>query len=142
MLVLRYPKARELPPRQPLPTRYAPIEETDLAGKLVRHDGKLKTIIDVIRVVCANAESDLAAMLAPHMHRPREAKKLLSNIFAAPGKVAVTEHGVHVRLSPAASKSELVAIQHLFDALNQRGLILPSDHKRLPIHFDLAVSQH
>jgi hypothetical protein len=70
----------------------------------------------------------------------REAKKLLANIFAAPGRVAVTEHAVHVRLSPAASKSELVAIQHLFDTLNQRELILPSDLKRLPLRFDLAGS--
>ena len=131
----------ELESLRPWIPTHAPVEETELAGKLVRHDGKLKTIIDVIRVVCANAESDLAALLAPHMRRPREAKKLLSNIFAAPGKVAVTEHGVQVRLSPAASKSELVAIQHLFDAINQRGLILPSDHKRLPLRFDLAVSQ-
>ena len=123
-----------------IPT-HAPVEDTELAGKLVRHDGKLKTIIDVIRVVCANAESDLAAILAPHMRRPREAKKLLSNIFAAPGKIAVTGEAIHVRLAPAASKSERVAIQHLFDALNQRGLILPSDHKRLPLRFDLAASQ-
>ncbi|MDQ3341946.1 MAG: hypothetical protein M4D80_42915, partial [Myxococcota bacterium] len=68
----------------------APIEETELAGKLVRHDGKLKMIIDVIRVVCANAESELAMLLAPHMRRPREAKKLVANILAAPGSVAVT----------------------------------------------------
>lgn len=120
---------------------HAPVEETELAGKLVRHDGKLKMIIDVIRVVCANAESDLAALLAPHMHRPREAKKLLSNLFAAPGKVAVTEHAIHVRLAPAANKSECVAIQHLFDALNQRRLILPSDLKRLPLQFALVASQ-
>jgi hypothetical protein len=76
-------------------------------------------------------------MLAPHMHHPREAKKLLSKIFAAPGKVAVTEHGVHVRLSPAASKSQLVAIQHLFDVLNQRGLILGGD-----MHFVAFVFLH
>lgn len=127
---------------RPWVPKQAPVEETELADKLVRHDGKIKSIIDVIRVVCANAEADLAALIAPHMRRPREAKKLLANIFAAPGKVAVTEHGIHVRLSPAASKSELVAIQHLFDALNERGLILPSDHKRLPLRFDLARAHH
>jgi hypothetical protein len=131
---------RRLEALRPWIPKQAPVEETELADKLVRHDGKLKSIIDVIRVVCANAEADLAALIAPHMRRPREAKKLLANIFAAPGKVAVTEHGILVRLSPAASKSELVAIQRLFDALNQRGLILPSDHKRLPLRFDLARS--
>jgi hypothetical protein len=116
--------------------KHAPIEETVLAGKLVRHTGKLKAIVDVIRIVCANAESELAAVVARHMRRPREAKKLLANLFAAPGRVAVTEHAVIVRLAPAANRSELDAIQHLLEHLNRRGLILPSDHKRLPLRFE------
>jgi len=41
----------------------------------------------------------------------------------------------------SANKAELVAIGHLFTELNQRGLILPSDHKRLPLRFDLARSK-
>jgi hypothetical protein len=28
-------------------------------------------------------------------------------------------------------------MQHLFAAINQRGLVLPSDPKRLPLRFDL-----
>ena len=122
-----------------IPT-HAPVENTELADRLVKHDGKLKTIVDVIRIACANAEAELAALLAPHMTRPREAKKLLSNLFAAPATISVTDHAIHVRLAPAANKAELVAIGHLFTKLNQRGLILPSDHKRLPLRFDLARS--
>ena len=76
-------------------------------------------------------------MIAPNLRRPREAKKLIANLFAAPGKVAVTEHAICVRLAPAANRSEHDAIQHLFDQLNKRGLILPSDHKRLPLRFEL-----
>ncbi|MFN0249604.1 MAG: hypothetical protein ACKV2T_22155 [Kofleriaceae bacterium] len=45
---------------------------------LVHHTGKLKEIIDVIHIACANVESELALVLAPHMRRPREAKKLLA----------------------------------------------------------------
>jgi hypothetical protein len=41
---------------------HAPVEETALAGKLVRHTGQLKRIIDVIRIVCANVEPELAAL--------------------------------------------------------------------------------
>ncbi|HEY5948717.1 MAG TPA: hypothetical protein VIV40_24670 [Kofleriaceae bacterium] len=130
---------RDLEAIRPLIPKHAPVEETELAGKLVRHTGKLKTIIDVIRIVCANAESDLAAIVAPHMRRPREAKKLVANLFAAPGKVAVTEQAIHVRLAPAANRSEHEAIQHLLDALNSRGLILPSDHKRLPLLFEAQL---
>jgi hypothetical protein len=130
---------RQLETIRPMFPKHAPVEETELAGKLVRHTGKLKTIIDVVRIVCANAESELAALIAPHMQRPREAKKLIANLFAAPGKVAVTEHAIHVRLAPAANRSELVAIRHLLNQLNQRDLILPSDHKRLPLRFEVHL---
>jgi hypothetical protein len=130
---------RQLETLRPLFPKHAPVEDTELAGKLVRHTGKLKTIIDVIRVVCANAESELAAVLAPHMRRPREAKKLVANLFAAPGKVAVSEHAIHIRLAPAANRSEHAAIQHLVDHLNKRNLVLPSDHKRLPLRFELHL---
>ena len=126
---------------RPFLPKHAPVENTELADTLVKHDGKLKAVIDVIRVVCANAESELAALLAPHMTRPREAKKLLANLFAAPGTIVVTDHAVQVRLAPAANKAELVAIGQLFAQLNQRGLILPSDHKRLPLRFELARSK-
>lgn len=134
-------RQRDLEAARPWIPSHAPVEETELAGKLVRHDGKLKTVIDVIRVICANAESDLAALLAPQMSRPSEVKKLLGNLFAAPGQVAVTDTAIQVRLAPAANKSERVAIQAFFEALNQRGLILPCDHDRLPLRFTLANSQ-
>jgi hypothetical protein len=127
---------RDLEGMRPLFPTHAPVEETELAGKLVHHTGKLKAIIDVIRIACANAESELATVVAPNMRRPREAKKLLANLFTAPGKVVVTEQAITVRLAPAANRSELDAIQHLLHHLNQRGLVLPSDHKRLPLRFE------
>jgi len=130
---------RQLEAIRPLFPSHAAVEDTELAGKLVRHTGKLKAIVDVLRVVCANAESELAALLAPHLRRPREAKKLVANLLSAPGKVAVTEHAICVRLAPAATRSERVAIQHLFDHLNRRGLVLPSDHKRLPLRFEVQL---
>jgi hypothetical protein len=128
---------RDLEALRPQTPTHAPIEDTALAGKLVRHTGQLKRIVDVIRVVCANAESELATLIAPHMGRPREAKKVIANILAAPGKVTVTDQAIHVRLAPAANRSERDAMQHLFAAINQRGLVLPSDPKRLPLRFDL-----
>ena len=82
---------RDLEALRPATPTHAPIEETVLAGKLVRHTGQLKSIVDVIRVVCANAESDLATLIAPHTGRPREAKKVIANVLAAPGRVTVTD---------------------------------------------------
>ncbi|MCG8420814.1 MAG: hypothetical protein MJE77_23070 [Proteobacteria bacterium] len=52
----------QLRPSQP---RKAPLADTELAGKLVRHDGRYKTVLDTIRICCANAETDLAGEIAP-----------------------------------------------------------------------------
>jgi len=123
-----------------IPT-HAPVEKTELADTLVRHTGHLKTVIDVVRIVCANAESELAALIAPHSTRPREAKKVIANVFAAPGKVAVTADAIHVKLAPAANRSERHAIATLFDALNKRNLTLPGDPKRLPLRFEIQLSK-
>lgn len=128
---------RELEALRPETPTHAPVEETSLAGKLVRHTAQLKIIGDVIRIVCANVESELAALMALHLERPREAKKVIANLFAAPGKVTVTEKAIHVCLAPAANSSERVAIRQFFTAINQRDLILPSDAKRLPLRFEL-----
>ena len=124
---------RELEALRPATPTHAPVAATPLAGKLVRHTAQLKIIGDVIRVVCANVETDLATLLAPHLGRPREAKKVIANIFAAPGRVTVTEQAIHVRLAPAANPGERAAIRHLFTAINLRALVLPSDPKRLPL---------
>ena len=118
-----------------MPT-HAPVEKTDLADTLVRHAGQLKSAIDVIRVVCANAEVDLAALIAPHLHRPREAKKVVANLPAAPGQVIVTEAAIRVRLAPAANRSERRAIDAMLAAFNQTGLTLPGDRRRLSLRFE------
>jgi len=123
-----------------IPT-HAPVEKTELADTLVRHTGHLKTVIDVLRIVGANAESELAALIAPHTTRPREAKKIIANIFAAPGRVAVTTDAIHVKLAPAANRSERHAIARLLEALNKRNLTLPGDPKRLPLRFEIQLSK-
>jgi hypothetical protein len=125
---------------RPLVPKQAPIEETELADTLVRHPDDYKAVLDVVRIVCANAESELAAALATSLRRPREAKKVLANLFAAPGKVTVTETAIHVRLAPAANRSERDAIRELVLAINARRLTLPGDPRGLPLHFDLQVS--
>ncbi len=82
-------------------------------------------------------DADLAAVRAVHLGRPREAMKVLANLFAAPGKVAVTDVSIRVRLAPAANPSERTAIGQVLTAINQRALVLPCDPKRLPLRFEL-----
>ena len=62
---------------------------------------------------------------------------VLANLFAAPGKVAVTDVSIRVRLAPAANPSERTAIGQVLTAINQRALVLPCDPKRLPLRFEL-----
>ena len=102
--------------QRPHVPRRAPVKDTSLAGKLVRHVGSYKTTIDTLRVALANAESELAARLAPSLPRPAEAKKTLANLFAAPGRVRVTPRAIYIDLAPAASPAER-------DALHQLSLI-------------------
>jgi hypothetical protein len=82
----------------------APVSETPLAGKLRRHELGYKNVLDTLRSALANVESDLAVMLARHVKRPREAKKLLATLFAAPGTVRVSSRAVTVRLMPALAQ--------------------------------------
>jgi hypothetical protein len=125
---------------RPLIPKHAPIEQTELAGKLVRHPAKLKAVVDTMRIVCANVEAELADIIAPALKRPREAKKVIANVFAAPGRVDVTTSEIRVRLSPAANRSEHAAIRRLLADITARKLALPGDVRRRPLRFELHIS--
>lgn len=128
-------RARELLALRPTTPTHAPLRETELADKLVRHPGDYKMALDSVRIACANVESDLAATLAEGMVSPTEAKKLLANVLRAPGHVVVGESVVTVRLAPAANRSERDAITSLLARCNRLKLTLPGDPTRRPIRF-------
>jgi hypothetical protein len=125
---------------RPLVPKHAPVEDTELAGKLVYHNGELKMLVDTLRIVAANIEAELAEQLAPHLRRPREAKKVIANLFAAPGRVDVTPHEIRVRLAPAANRSERAAIRRLLAEVTARKLALPGDVRRRPLRFEVQPS--
>jgi len=120
--------------RPNVPAR-APVKDTPLAGKLVRHVGHYKTVIDTLRVALANVESELAARLAPHLSRPAEAKKTLANLLAAPGHVRLTPGRIHVDLAPAATAPERDAFDRLLRELDGLHLTLPGDPERRILRF-------
>ena len=127
-------QAELLAQRPSMPT-HAPIEETELAGELTYHDPHYKVVLDTIRIAALNAEADLAAELAGYMRKPAEAKKLLANIFAAPGDLRVSEKSVTIHLKVAARKDERQAIAQLFRAINKRNLSLPGDPESRSLRF-------
>lgn len=125
---------------RPLVPNHAPVEETELAGKLVRHTGELKTVVDTVRVVCANVEADLASVIAPHLRRPKEAKKVIANLFASPGRLIVKATEIRVRLDPAANRSERAAIGRLLAEVSTWQLTLPGDTRQRPLRFEAHSS--
>ena len=124
---------RQLLALRPSTPKKAALAETELAGKLVKHDSNYKTAIDTIRIACANAEADLAGELAPFLARPAEAKRALRNLLAAPGHVRLGKRTISVTLLPAANANELLAFDRLLEVLSRANLTLPSDpfHRRL-----------
>lgn len=121
--------------------KHALLRDTELSGELVHHSVEYKLTIDTIRAACLNAEADLALLLAPHLPRPTEAKKVLANLFAAPGRVHVSARSIEVTLAPAATKPERDAIAHLFSAFNAAHFSLPGDQKARALRFKMAELQ-
>ena len=125
----------ELEAQRPHVPEHDQLGNTVLAGKLVHHVPDYKLLLDTIRTACANAESDLAGILAPHMTRPREAKKLLANLLAAPGHVTVGDAAIRVTLLSAANVAERKAIDAFLRGLTAQRLTLPGDPAARPLVF-------
>ncbi len=128
---------RELEALRPEVPTHAPVAETELAGKLVRHPGQYKLVIDTIRVALANVESDLAAWLAPELTKPAEAKKALAKLFDAPGDVRPNGRTITIALQPAGTAAELCAFEALMTRLNAIGLQLPGDPSGRVLRFKI-----
>jgi hypothetical protein len=120
--------------RPSLPKK-APLAETDLAGRLVYHPDDYKMLIDTVRIACANAEADLAGELAPHLEKPAEAKRLLRNLLAAPGRLRVGAKTIAVDLRPAANAEERAAIGEMMRVVNRWQLTLPGDERGRRLRF-------
>jgi len=133
-------RERELVALRPTTPTHAPLCQTELADKLVRHTGDYKMALDSVRIACANAESDLAATLAEAMILPGEAKKLLANVLRAPGHVVAGKSAITVRIAPAANRSEREAITAFLARCNRLKLTLPGDPAQRPLRFQSQTS--
>ncbi len=116
----------------------AALRDTEYADTLVHHTLDYKLVLDTIRIACANAESELAALLGPKLPRAAEAKKTLANLFAAPGVIRVGRQFIDVCLSPAGTGPEKKAFVELLDNVNRLGLSMPGDEKARSIRFRTA----
>jgi|TARA_B100001964_G_C14231958_1_gene600478 hypothetical protein len=117
----------------------APVRDTPLADSLKRHPRDYKMLVDTLRIVLANAESELATRLAPHLARPDQAKKTLANLLAAPGHVRLGKRHVVVSLEPVGTVPERKAFEQLLGQVNDLQLTLPGDHSGRSLRFKLHV---
>jgi hypothetical protein len=85
-----------------------------------------------------SAAADLAVLLARHLDRPREAKKLLAALFAAPGTVKLTSRSLTVKLMPAGSAAEQAAYARFLDDVTRLNLSLPGDPDGLALRWMLT----
>jgi hypothetical protein len=126
-------KARHKTPKK------VPIERTDLHGELKQHTREYKLLLDTLRLAAQNAEAELAAGLSANLPRPAEAKRLLQNVFGAPGDIRVSSTAITVTLSPAANRPEAAALAAFFANFNQRRLSHPGDPFSRPVCFRLQT---
>lgn len=127
---------KEIDALRPTVPRHARVGDTELAATLVRHDGRRKLLLDTVRIACANAESDLAQLLAAQLPKPREAKRVLATLFRSPGRVRVGMTTISVELAPAAaSRTEAAAIGAFLRAASALDLTLPGDPHRRKLRF-------
>jgi transposase-like protein len=124
---------------RPFVPKHARVGDTELAGKLVQHDGRRKLLVDTIRIACANAESDLAILLARYMTKPREAKKLLANILRSPGRLRVNQTSITIEVAPASTRTEAKAIDSFLRVVSRLGLTLPGDDRGRKLRFRSQV---
>jgi hypothetical protein len=124
-------KARRKTPKK------VPIEQTELHGELKQHTREYKLLIDTLRCAAQNAEAELAAGLSPNLTKPAEAKRLLQNVFAAPGGIRVSKDAITVSLDPAANRPERDALKAFFTAINRRRMCHPGDPFSRPVRFRL-----
>ena len=125
--------------RADVPTQCT-VEEAGLHGELMRQQDEYKAVIDTIRTACINAEADLATKLAPAMSRPREAKRLLRNLFSASGDLRVTANSIEVVLDVAGNKNEHDALAALCRTVNGWKLAHPGDVAGRPLRFRTNIS--
>jgi hypothetical protein len=125
--------------RRDFPT-HCTVEEAGLYGELMRQQDEYKAVIDTIRTACINAEADLATTLAPAMARPREAKRLLRNLFSASGDLRVTANTIEVILDVAGTKNEQAALAALCRTVNDWKLTHPGDVAARPLRFRTNIS--
>lgn len=123
-------KRAKLPVR--VPVRQAVREETMRLAPERQH------LMNLLKMVAYQAESDLVAMIQPHYRRAaQEGRTLIQTALADTADLAVTDHELRVLLHPLSSPHRTRALADLCDELNRSPVSFPGS--RLRLHFSVAT---
>jgi hypothetical protein len=117
-------KWARLPARVPL--RQAVREQTMRLAPERQH------LMNLIKMLAYQAESDLVAMIQPHYRRAaQEGRTLIHSALASAADLEVTDYELKVRLQPLSSPHRTRAVAALCDELNRSPAFFPGSRLRL-----------
>jgi transposase len=123
-------KRAKLPTR--VPVGQAVREETRRLAPERQH------LMNLIKMVAYQAESDLVAIIQPHYRRAaQEGRTLIQSALANTADLNVTDHELRVCLHPLSSPHRTRAIAALCEELNRSPVFFPGS--RLRLHFSIAT---
>lgn len=126
-------KRASLPAR--VPVREAVREQTMRLAPERQH------LMNLIKMVAYQAESDLVSLIQPHYKRAaQDGRTLVQSALAGAADLEVTNTELRVKLLPLSSPHRTRAVAALCDELNQSPAAFPGS--RLRLHFSVATSQN
>lgn len=122
--------------RAKLPAR-VPVREA-VREQTMRLAPERQHLMNLLKMVAYQAESDLVALIQPHYRRAaQEGRTLIQSALASAADLEVTEHELRVRLQPLSSPHRSRAVAALCDELNRSPAFFPGS--RLRLHFSVAT---
>lgn len=122
--------------RARLPAR-VPVQQA-VAGEIVRLAPERQHLVNVLKMVAYQAESDLVSRIEPHYRRAhQEGRTLVQSALAGAADLEVTERELHVRLQPLSSPHRSRAVAALCEELNRSPVLFPGS--RLHLHFSVST---
>jgi hypothetical protein len=108
-------------------------------AEIVRLAPERQHLMNLIKMVAYQAESDLFALIRPHYRRAdQEGRTLIQSALASSAELEVTADSLRVKLHPLSSAHRSRAVAALCEELNRDPIVFPGSHLRL--HF--AVTSH
>ena len=117
--------------RRRLPA-HIPAKKAGKGQPVVRLCPEEKRIVDALKMVAFQAETDLFRMLGPHYARNQdEGRKVIAAAFRSSGTLQVRDDELVVTLEPAASPNQTRALAHLCEELTASETRFPGSSLRI-----------